>query len=79
MSMVDGPERFELVPEARVRRGTATINVSYADKEVFDAIQWWITYRLGRPANPWDVFSFLLGEALGNKESPLAKAVLFPT
>lgn len=79
MSMVHGPERYELVPEARVRRGTASINVSWPDKEVFDAIQWWLTYRMGRPASQWDVFSFLLAAALENKESPLASAVLFPT
>ncbi|HUR69055.1 MAG TPA: hypothetical protein VM370_07390 [Candidatus Thermoplasmatota archaeon] len=75
----DIPERFELVPEEKVRRGTATINVSWADKEVFDAIQWWLTYRMGREATQWDVFSFLLGEALGNRESPLRNATLFPS
>ena len=79
MSMVDGSQRFELVPEDRVRRGTASINVSWADKEVFDAIQWWLTYRMGRPASQWDVFSFLLAAALQNKDSPLANAVLFPS
>ena len=61
-----------------MRRGTASVNVSWADKEVFDAIQWWLTYRTGRPASQWDVFSFILATALENRDSPLASAVLFP-
>ena len=74
-----GPDRFELVPQARPSRGVACINISREDKEVFDAIQWWLQHRLGREAHQWDVFSFLLGEALGNRESVLRNATLFPS
>lgn len=74
-----GSDRFELVPEERVSRGVACINISREDKAVFDAVQWWLQHRLGREAHQWDVFSFLLGEALLNRESPLQNATLFPS
>lgn len=73
-----GPDRVELVPQVRAGRGVATVNVSREDKEVFDAVQLWLQQRLGRGLSQWDVFSFLLGEALGNEDSPLREAALFP-
>ena len=78
MPIKGGPEQFELVPEARATRGTFTINVSPADKEVFDAVKWWLSHKRGRPVTQWDVFSYLLGEALGNERSDLRRAELFP-
>jgi hypothetical protein len=73
-----GPDVFELVPEERPRRGVATINVSYADKEVFDAIQLWLQHRRGVEQSQWDVFSFVLGAALESETSGLKQARLFP-
>lgn len=73
-----GPDFFELVPSQRPRRGLATINVGYEDKAVFDAIQWWLAHHLGREVSQWDVFSYLLGESLGNEASALRRARLFP-
>lgn len=74
----NGALRFELVPEPPVRRGTATINVSWPDKEVFDAIQWWLSYQEGRLVTQWEVFSFILSAALQNEASPLHTAEIFP-
>lgn len=67
MSSFGGEDRFELVPDVRASRGTATINVSHADKEVFDAVKLWLQHREGRALAQWDVFSFLLGAALADE------------
>jgi len=72
-----GPDRFELVPEGPIRRSTATLNLRWEDKEVFDAIKLWLAHEKGDPQSQWDVFSYLLAEALTNEGSPLSRAVLF--
>jgi hypothetical protein len=71
-----GPDHVELALEQPVRRGTATINVRWEDKEVFDAVQHWLSYQRSSSQSQWDVFSFLLSEALTNERSPLAEARL---
>lgn len=78
MSARIGPDAFELVPHQRARRGLATVNVAYEDKEVFDAIHMWLSHLRGRTLAQWDVFSYLLAEALANKDSALHGALLFP-
>lgn len=73
-----GTDHFELAVEAPVRRGTATINVRWEDKEVFDAIQRWASHRRGRSLSQWDAFSLVLAAALGNREADLGRARLRP-
>lgn len=72
--LTSGQERFELVAEAPVRRATACVNVRWEDKEVFDAVRAWLSYRRGRVVSQWDVFSFVLATALENDSSELARA-----
>jgi hypothetical protein len=75
---ISSNDRYELALEAPVRRGTASINVRWEDKVVFDAIQAWASHRKGRYVSQWDAFSLLLGAALENEASELGRAQLFP-
>ena len=70
-----GPDRYELVIEGPVKRSTATINIRWEDKAVFDSVQTWLAYQKGRPVHQWDVFTFLLAAALETDE--LAAAEIF--
>lgn len=71
-----GHDRYELVPDLPVRRATATVNIRWDDKTVFDGIKTWLQYERGRPITQWDVFTFILAAALENEASPLHKARL---
>lgn len=77
-SVPSSTDRYELALEEPVRRGTASVNVRWEDKVVFDAIQAWASHRKGRYVSQWDAFSLILAAALGNQDAEVGRAPLFP-
>ena len=65
---------YELALDAPAEPRLATVQVSREDKAVFDALQAWWLFRRGRRLTQWELFSLLLGDALGNDAGELSGA-----
>lgn len=64
----------ELALETPVVQKTATLQVRPEDKAVFDALQAWWHFRMGKRLTQWELFTIVIAAAVSNEKGALAPA-----
>ena len=63
----------ELVPDGDVLPNLGTVKTRRDDKEVFDQLKAWWSFRHGRELRQWEAFNLLLVAALENRGADLPR------
>ena len=60
--------RHELAIHEAPERRFVNISVTREDKEAFDAVQAWYSFRAGRRVPHWELFNLVLADALDRQD-----------
>lgn len=65
--------QVELVPDTDVAPHLGTVKTRRDDKEVFDQLKAWWSFRRGRDLTQWEAFNLLLAAALENERADVPR------